>query len=149
MNFPITLRVSCGESQQILNVSNSGEIFFGKNCQINKHKDAWFNEQNTTIVKVESSFVKPTFELLENDTWINENIFSNSLNRDVDELMRDAQALKGNFEQRSTMVDLMDLDPFSRFSDFFDKMMYYAIISIVTFIFCILIIIALCFVCRK
>lgn len=149
INFPILLRISCGDSSNVFNVTQSGELFYKQNCKIDKPNNAHAGKINATIVKIASNFIKPNFEVFRNGTWHSENFLPNQLSKDMNELLGNAQALKENFEQKSTMVDVMNLNPFSIFSDFFDQLIYYAIIFVTSLIICILLIIACCFICRK
>lgn len=55
------------------------------------------------------NFVKPNFEVFKNGTWYNENILSNGLGKDMNNLIENAKAReneKENFEQKSTMYNV-------------------------------------------
>lgn len=118
---PILLKISCGHSSNILNVTSSGEIFYKENCKFFKQNINASKELNITTVKIESKLTGLNFEIFDNKTWSNRQIFANQFNNKAATLIKNMRNLSMNFHQRAKLIEISDWDPFSLVVEFFNE----------------------------
>lgn len=150
---PILLKISCGHSSKILNITQNGEIFHEQNCKIFKQNKNAIHEENVTIVKIESEFIQPNYEIFENKTWSNKQIFANQRNNKMNNWIEKLRRLQTHYNHRAKIIEIADSGPFSFITDFLqdlsENIRNILLIIIFIIITIILLIILICSTCRK
>lgn len=151
---PILLKISCGSTYNIMNITHSSEIFHQKNCHVFKQNIANFQQLNVTTVKIDSEFTAPDYAVFENKTWSNIQIFRNMRNERLKGIIKNLNTLTSNFNERSQVIKVIEQDPFSFIWNFFKNIIEtikrYIVASVLIFMSIILILFILCyFGCKR
>lgn len=127
---PIHLKISCGLHTQTINVTKNMEILHKKNCKIYNNKN--HNRGiHTTLMKIESEFAEPNFEIYENKTWSNNILFLNQYNNEMQHLFREFKQTEMDFKRRSKLLDSSKMMDFSNFFNVFTDIVNYIIVGVV------------------
>lgn len=151
---PISLRISCGQKIREINVTKSMEIKFKRDCKIFKRIDGMM--LNSSIVKIKSAHMEPTFSIYDNEKWIDVRAFLDQYNIWSSNLYHDFKQTQLDFQTRAKIIKIKDKNNFSKIpnsiSNFFKSMVndtitYFLLYFVLPIL--IIIIITCCICCCK
>lgn len=141
---PVLLKISCANNAKIMNITKSQEIYYEKNCNLYHSNNKPIQQVNTTIIKIESPLLEPSFETFENGKWLKPNPFPNIFNNRMDDLLKDWTNLARDYNQRSKILEISNSNPFEFIFKFFRKVEEYTILIIIIGIILIFVLLFIC-----
>lgn len=68
---PMSFKITCGTNKNIYNLTQSMEIRYGKICKFSDNKDYFSYDESSTIIKINTDFTEPNFEIFNKTAWQN------------------------------------------------------------------------------
>lgn len=152
---PISLRISCGQRVNELNITKSVKINFERECRLFKKIDNLM--LHPTVVKLKSISIEPKFLIRENNTWSEVKTFFDQYNVWNSNLYHEFRQIKFDFQQRAKIIEIPNDSIFSKisnyFSNFFDSIFNgiteFVILYFILPLIIIIIITMLCICCCR
>lgn len=146
VTIPMSLKISCGDNIKKYNLTQSSEINYGKYCKLSTKIDNFLQNESFSIINIESNFIEPNFQILQNSTWEKAE-FLNQHNNRVQKLIHDIKITRDYFKKNSKIIKISDYDFFSIIPNFlFDSLIFFILIYILLPI--IIILLFICCICR-
>lgn len=143
---PMLFKVSCGQNENIYNLNESTEIYYGKYCKLSTKMDNYTQGATVTLFKISPKFTEPNFAIFSNNSW-NGIKCLNEHNIEIQKLINEIREARVYFNENSKILDIPNTDIFSILPDFLlNKMIQFVLLYIVLPIS--IVIMFTCCICR-
>lgn len=103
---PIRLKISCGLSTNIINLNDSTEIDFQRECKVVQISNEIQPDYTSTTVNIESTLIKPNFAVFENGNWSEDIEFLNQFDIEIQNLFWESRETRLKFEKHSKISEI-------------------------------------------